>query len=423
MKHFCKLFFLLFLMSCLTTAGCEQTLVVYEEDATMDGYTMLAGTGIPGLSSPPAILIDMRGNIVRQYSQITGYYSKLLPGGSVISGLGLLENGSGDLDSLIQESWDGTIEWMFLGWDQPLEGEAVRVHHDFQREGNPGGYYAPGQDFKDRGNTLFLAHENKTMPGISPIPLLDDIIYEIDWAGHVVFEWHASDHIDEFGFDEGALQTIAALGGDWLHSNSVSWLGENHWYDDGDLRFHPKNIIFDSRKAGFMAIIDHQTHKLVWRVGPDYSTPNPEATLGPVVGQHQAHMIPKGLPGAGNILLFDNGSDCGYGRPPDGYPKYYRDYSRVIEFDPDTVEIVWEYSPANGDYLPHSHRLSGVQRLPNGNTLITSGIPYTMLEVTPERQIVWHYRYLTLEHGCLYRATRVPPEWVPGNPSGYSPWE
>lgn len=32
-----------------------------------------------------------------------------------------------------------------------------------------------------------------------------------------------------------------------------------------------------------------------------------------MIGLHHAHIIPDGLPGAGNILLFDNGGIAGYG--------------------------------------------------------------------------------------------------------------
>ena len=37
----------------------------------------------------------------------------------------------------------------------------ARTHHDYQREGNPVGYYVPGQIPEvNKGNTLILAHKN-----------------------------------------------------------------------------------------------------------------------------------------------------------------------------------------------------------------------------------------------------------------------
>ncbi|UCB52985.1 MAG: aryl-sulfate sulfotransferase, partial [Candidatus Zixiibacteriota bacterium] len=367
------------------------------------------------------MLIDLSGKEVHDYSGV--WAGKMLPGGAVL-GLGHHSLGRLDFASLNQQAWDGTLEWTFYEWEYYVGkvGWASRSHHDFQREGNPVGYYAPGQDFVIEGNTLVLAHADELRPEISRRRLQDDIIYEIDWTGASVFEWHAADHIDEFGFDEAALAEIYSLGGDWLHSNSVSWLGENHWYEDtDDARFHPKNIILCSRNAGFIIIIDYQTGEVVWRVGPDYSEGMPGADVGPLIGLHHSHMIPKGLCGEGNILLFDNGGSSGYGGTGG---KYTRDYSRVVEFDPTSFEIIWEYSPANGDRLDFSSVISGVQRLPCGNTLITSGVRGQVLEVTAERQIVWEY---ISPYGVLfnqvYRSYRIPPEWLPENPAGYVPWE
>ena len=48
-------------------------------------------------------------------------------------------------------------------------------------------------------------------------------------------------------------------GGDWMHINSMSVLGENKWYDQGDERFHPENIIIDGRNSNILAIISKKT--------------------------------------------------------------------------------------------------------------------------------------------------------------------
>jgi hypothetical protein len=184
------------------------------------------------------------------------------------------------------------------------------------------------------------------------------------------------------------------------------------------------NIIIGSASTGLIAIIDHQTGDVVWRVGPDYSPGMPEADIGPLIAMHHAHTVPAGLPGEGNVIVFDNGGSSGYGGPGGGLSKYTRDYTRVVEFNPLSLQIEWEYSPAHGDYLPYSFRLGSAQRLPNGNTLITSGIQGIVLEVTPDKEIVWEYvnTYQVLIK-TMYRAYRVPPEWLPVNPSGYASWE
>jgi hypothetical protein len=81
----------------------------------------------------------------------------------------------------------------------------------------------------------------------------------------------------------------------------------------------------------------------------------------------------------GNILIFDNG----FHRPRSTY-------SRVIEVDPSTNEIVWEYmgQPPISFY---SQATSSADRLPNGNTLICEGSPGRIFEVTANKEVVWEY--------------------------------
>jgi hypothetical protein len=236
------------------------------------------------------------------------------------------------------------------------------------------------------------------------------------------------------GFDEDARAGIYESpnwsekrgAGDWLHINSMATLGRNRWYEDrGDARFHPDNIIISSREANFLAIISRQSGHIVWRVGPDMGSDQPSRELGQLVGQHHAHMIPWGLPGAGNILVFDNGGTSGYGGS-EGYYKHTRLWSRVLEFDPVTLKKVWQYGSADGPDFFFAFFLSSAQRLPNGNTLITNGSEGTLREVTRSKRVVWKH---DLKTGGLnddvYRAFRVPPEWLPDgfNPGKYPRWD
>jgi hypothetical protein len=101
----------------------------------------------------------------------------------------------------------------------------------------------------------------------------------------------------------------------------------------------------------------------------------------------------------GNILIFDNGT--------------YRGYSKAVEVDPETDEIVWEYEDGDNFYSPFR---SGVQRLPNGNTLICESDSGRIFEVTPEGEVVWDYWSPFLGQGeahqgrHVYRATRYTEE-------------
>jgi hypothetical protein len=352
-----------------------------------------------------------------------------------------------------QVDFDGNVRWRFDRLEHVTDpGEEprwlLRQHHDYQREGSSVGYYAPGQEpLRDRGNTLILVHENVRNERISSRPLLDDRIVEVDWQGELVWQWRPHEHFDELGFDDaakaalrrdpnvralgaGALGAASADGfGDWLHINSLSWLGPNRWYDAGDARFHPQNVIWDAREANIIAIVDRQTGKVVWKLGPRYDGSEAERRLGWIIGQHHAHLIPQGLPGAGNLLLFDNGGWAGYGAPhpgaPHGLKTAQRDYSRVLEIDPTTLEIKWQYTPKEAGFVVpldaarfYSPFISSAQRLPNGNTLITEGSDGRIFEVTADHQLVWEYispywRQGAMHLNLVYRAYRAPYAWVP----------
>lgn len=413
---------------------------LYRPDLAWSGYTLLQAAEVG------AILIDPSGREVQLWKGLQGFPNKLLPGGQVFGSTGQRDPRVAVQDQidLVQVDWDGNVVWKFDRLEEVEDpGQArrwvARQHHDFQREGNPVGYYVPGKDpLTGSGKTLLLVHEDISNSAISDKKLLDDRIIEVDWNGNILWSWSPNEHFDELGFDDAAKAAIrrdpnirpSGGGiGDWLHINSVSWVGENQWYDGGDERFHPENIIWDSREANIIAITSRATGKIVWKVGPRYDGTEAERELGWIIGQHHAHIIPKGLPGAGNLLVFDNGGWAGYGEPnpgsPSGKVNVLRDYSRVLEIDPITLRIVWQYTPKEAGFVQpldavrfYSPFISSAQRLPNGNTLITEGSDGRIIEVTADHQLVWEYispywgrGHLSLN--LVYRAYRYPYSWVP----------
>lgn len=416
---------------------------IYDPEKCWNGYTIFH-PGQPESRDFGAILIDMNGNVVNHWKGLHGFPNKMLPGGYVMGSTGTRNPlySYQDMIDLVQVDWEGKIVWQFNKHElvrDPGENPVwmARQHHDYQREGNPVGYYVPGTAPQvSGGNTLVLCHRNLKNSKISDKVLLDDAIIEVSWDGKIVWEWVCSDHFEEMGFSEEArtviqrnpsMRNVGEGMGDWMHTNSISLLGANRWYEAGDRRFHPDNIIWDGRQTNIIAIIDKRTGKIVWQVGPDYLKPE-LAGLGQIIGQHHAHMIPRGLPGEGNILVFDNGGWAGYGAPNPGAPKGIdnarRDYSRVLEFDPLTLKIVWQYTPLEAGfvvplnaYLFYSGFISSAQRLPNGNTLITEGAGGRILEVTRGHEIVWEYinpyKGQDAKLNMIYRAYRLPYEWVP----------
>ena len=415
---------------------------IYYPDKCWNGYTVFPAHDVG------ATMIDMNGHVVKQIPDLHGFPTKVLPGGFFMGNTGRRNPKYGYQDGLdlVQVDWNGNIVWKFARYELVKDGRSktkwmARQHHDYQREGNPVGYYVPGMDpFVDKGNTLILCHKNLYNKKISDKLLLDDVFIEVDWDGKKQWEWICSDHFDEMGFSEDAKNTLsrnpnivrAGKGmGDWMHINAMSFLGPNRWYDEGDERFHPDNIIWDGRQTNIIAITDKKTGKIVWQVGPDYLATPALRKLHQIIGQHHAHMIPRGLPGEGNILVFDNGGWAGYGAPNPGsfrgLNNALRDSSRVLEFNPTTLEVVWRYTPVEAGFLPpvdnckfYSGFISSAQRLPNGNTLITEGSDGRLIEVTPGHEIVWEYISPYFGKGrhnpnqnMVYRAYRIPYEWIP----------
>ena len=418
---------------------------IFEPSKCWNGFTLFQASMFSG-KDEGAVLIDMNGAVVNQWKGLDGFPNKMLPGGYVMGNTGARNPKYGFQDQLdlVQVDWDGKIVWKFNKYERIKDPRQkavwmARQHHDYQREGNPVGYFAPGMEpLTERGTTLILCHKNVERPTISGKPLLDDVIIEVNWDGELVWEWACSDHFEELGFDENAKNALfrnPSLGtperkyGDWMHVNSVSRLGPNKWYDAGDARFHPDNIIWDSRNANIIAITERKTGSIVWKLGPDYLASDKLKKMGWIIGQHHAHLIPRGLPGEGNILVFDNGGQAGYGAPnpgsPSGVGNALRDYSRVLEFNPITLDVVWTSSPPSrrgrrgkpSGFRIYSNFISSAQRLPNGNTLVTEGSSGRIIEVTPDYQIVWEYvsPYFSkrMMANTVYRAYRVPYEWVP----------
>jgi hypothetical protein len=363
--------------------------------------------GQPAVLIDPALVGGARGHVFVTLENEQGKGTDLVPG----RGLTQTRKTVGELD------WDGKVLWQF-GAKAP-NGRAEQ-HHDIARLPN--------------GNSLVLANILHPRPGFAAAQSLDDVVYEVNPAGEVVWTWTASDHLDEIGFSPEELKLVKGTpSADYLHVNNLKPVGPNHWFDEGDQRFAPDNLIFDSRNANFIAIIDRQSGKIVWSLGPHF----PEVAQGgggisrkiprpvdQISGQHDAQIIPKGVPGAGNLLVFDNQGEAGYPHAA----VTVTGGSRVVEIDPVAQKIVWQYSGANSGnpgWTFRSTHISNARRLPNGNTFIDEGQIGRFFQVTPTGEIVWEYlnpypkRGKDAETGrttlnySVYRAQPVPYDWAP----------
>lgn len=425
MRYTLALIALLTLSAAAAAQDAEPTVgLIYSEEGASPGYTLLAP-----LSHTTTYLLDLEGQFVHMWQH------EYRPGASTY----LLENGnllrtantrnetfpSGGRGGRVRMfDWDGT-----LLWDFEYSDSLQALHHDLEPLPN--------------GNILMIAWEYKTMEeviaaGRNPEMLPDsslwpDKIIEVrpilPDSGEIVWEWHAWDHLiqdfdatkDNFGEVEAHPELIdlnydpAEGTADWLHINAVDYNPELD------------QIVLSVPRFGEMWIIDHSTTTeeaaghtgglggkggdILYRWGNPRTYTRNVAHEKQLFFQHDAQWIEPGLPGAGNLLVFNNGGDMPDPKfstvdeivPPFNEGVYVREPDQP--FGPD--EPIWSYVADNPtDFV--STFISGAHRLPNGNTLICAGATGEIFEVTPDGDIVWHYVNPVTADGPLEQGEEVP---------------
>ncbi|MEO2016047.1 MAG: aryl-sulfate sulfotransferase [Fuerstiella sp.] len=377
-------------------------------DGVCPGYILISP-----LSTEKSFLLDTSGKVVNswQSDRKPGQASYLLEDGSLLRA-GKVDNffqfpsttGSGG--QIQNYDWDGNLTWDFTA------SSAYRMsHHDIEPMPN--------------GNVLCIVWESyrrdvAVKAGRNPDRLTGDVlwleaIFELKPKGlngaDIVWKWSLLDHLiqdwdkskDNHGdpaehpelVDVNCMLRSAA---DWVHMNSIDY---NEELDQ---------IMVGSRTLSEFWIIDHSTTTeeakghtggkrghggdLLYRWGNPQNYRQGTDDDRTLFNQHDAHWIPKGLPGAGNVLLFNNGlanseqdfSSADEIKLPLGNDGTYLRKPQTA-FGP--AEVEWTYEHPGELFSP---RISGAQRLPNGNTLICSGTQYLLLEVTSNAEIVWMYR-------------------------------
>jgi hypothetical protein len=176
-------------------------------------------------------------------------------------------------------------------------------------------------------------------------------------------------NVEDMAFDESDEL-------DPLHTNHVEAFdgrlaGQSTLFEQG-------NLLISIKQLNAIAIVDGATQRIIWLWGPNN-----------LVRPHHPRLLHNG-----HILVFDNGTDR----------------SRVVELDPATRRIVWSYEKGT-DFF--SSNMGSVQRLPNGNTLITESQKGYVFEVDPAGEIVWKFANPEVneqgERLNVWRMTRLPP--------------
>ncbi len=289
----------------------------YRPDASVGGYTLiLYKRRVP-------MIIDMNSRIVHLWPKVRAVGRVRLDRRGNLAVIGT--------DNLIKlYDWDGKLMWYYR-----LPVEEDFPHHDLIQLAN--------------GDYLVLARDRATRTGY---------LHEVDRKGRVVWMWRSTDHVDEFPTWDRDRK-------DPTHFNSIHELPPNRWFESGDERFRPGNILVSARHLNTVFIIDKRSSEVVWQFSKDLDY------------QHEASMVPEGEPGAGRILLFNNGH-----RNRNGYRR-----SLVQAIDPISGEVEWEY----GSRFFFSSIAGTVQKLPGTNYVIVSSHGGRIFEITAAGEIVWEW--------------------------------
>ena len=370
-----------------------------------EGTTLVSPT-----NSNNTILINMSGTTIKTWhgASAPGMVAYLMSDNSIIrpcqdQGGVFFGGGAGGRIQRISSS-DAVV------WDYYCSTSTYQQHHDIQPMPN--------------GNILMICWETKSRTEAQAMgrvtitsAMWPTMIVEVQPSGSsggtIVWQWHMWDHLIQdadsskpnygvvadhpelLDINAGAL---AGGGGDWEHMNSIDY---NPALDQ---------IVMSSHNLHEIYIIDHSTTTaeaaghtggncgkggdLLYRWGNPQIYDRGTSTDRHLYVVHGVNWIDEGLPGAGNLLLLNNGDRSGstndYSSAEEIVPPLQPDGNYTIAagaaYGPSAP--VWSYSDPGTFYSQH---LGGCYRLPNGNTLITEGTSGYVFEVSSSGDVEWDY--------------------------------
>ncbi|MBV9388163.1 MAG: aryl-sulfate sulfotransferase [Chroococcidiopsidaceae cyanobacterium CP_BM_ER_R8_30] len=342
------------------------------------GYTLFA----PQTDGGNVYLIDVKGTLVHSWKlpYRPGRDAVLLPNGN----LGYNGNHPDSPDiypawslwhggAFIEVTPDGEVVWQYSD---------IFHHHDAQWLPNGHLLYATVEPIPGDFAKLIVGGSSKH--DLPDGTIYGDVIKEVNREGEVVWLWRVWEHLNPSDFP--------------IHP----FFDRYHWPLINGLGLTRAGLVLLSlRTTSGVLGIDKGTGDVVWRIGHDI-----------VAQQHTPVELANG-----NILIFDNGNS----RPGIAIP-----FSRVIEVNPVTKAIEWEYADElrTAFFSPY---MGGAERLVNGNTYITEAATGRLFEVTPEGKIVWEYvipyfgeypeaaahKYVPGHHNSVFRSHRYAKSQIP----------
>jgi hypothetical protein len=412
----------------------------WDASKAYNGYTLFAASG-------KTYLIDMEGHVINQWN--IGTNPRLLDNGNLLDAS---KSDPSGFSGFIEQSWTGTTIWTYTE-----TRSTYFPHHDWTRIFNKK---------LNAYTTLYIANKTVTQAqalaaGANPASgtysdVTVDAIVEVDMNGNIVWEWWFFDHmVQDFDATKlnyvGTGKTIADYPGrmninmpgkplkkDWLHCNSIDYnetLGQiviNSVHGEFYIIDHD-NTFLAGNPSGSIALAATTSGDFLYRFGDParYYQGDPPSVLDDwtfsttgnkqIGGSHDVHWIKTGLPGAGNIQIFNNAEylfervsqsyifevnpyynsskvNTGtYINPPAAgyYTWAYPNKDAMKQNKLISNQVVWIYNSMN-DQNFFSTIGGSEQRLPNGNTLICSDTQGHLFEITygdgtTLPQVVWEY--------------------------------
>lgn len=308
-----------------------------------------------------AYLMDMKGNVAHTWS------------GNVKNWQAAALDKDGTLCYIVLDTSLARLDWN----SRPVWTSRLRYHNYIS--------------FAENGDVLTFTRDIRRIrhKGIE-IPILDDSVTILSPDGKVkkrisIYNLFGS-LIPERRLGIIARSDLSKINGremgiyDVFHSNSVQKIER-----DVPGLCKKGDILLSIREINLIALIDPDKEKVIWQWG-----------AGVLDGQHSATLLDNG-----HILLLDN-------------RKKKKGFSRVLEMDPLKKRIVCEYE-ADPPSSFYTQLCGAVQRLGNGNLLITESEKGRVFEVTARKQMVWEFynKNIIKQHNLreiITRMTRTDPE-------------
>jgi len=275
-------------------------------------------------------------------SRFYWWRARVFPDGSLLAIVDLKGHAPEGL-ALIRVDRDSRLQWAFHG----------HVHHDFD-VADDGTIYALGQGVRAEPPPEFSMLRG---------PMLDDRVFVISPEGVLLDDVPIFESFARSPYKDLVQRLAGDMRydkGDYLHSNNLDIISP------ADAERFPLvragQLLISFREISTIAALDAPVRRITW------------ALPGAWHHQHDPDFLEDG-----RILLFDNQGDWDRGG-----------HTRVIEVDPLTGGVLWQYPGATGARLSSGIR-GDQQRLPNGNTLINEQTRGRLLEVTREGETVWEY--------------------------------